>query len=110
VDVKVGAGVSVIITVGVSLGVTVIVIGVTVKGSGVNVKGSDVPVPKIMIGVAVTIAGVRVGMAVHTGNGCGFTLKSMHAESNKANTMRARLFFIFRLLVCHIVSCPGLKK
>ena len=102
-DVKVGAGVSVIVTVGVSLGVTVIT-------SGVNVKGSGVPVPKIMTGVAVTIPGVRVGMAVHTGNGCGFTLKSMHAESNKGNTMRERLFFIFRLLVCLLYPVPALKN
>ena len=110
-------GVSELVMVGVSLGVVVTVPGVNVKGigvivtmPGVKVKGSDVTVPKIMTGVAVTIPGVRVGMVVHTGNGCGFTLQSMHAESKKGNTMKASLFFIFGLLVCLIVSCLGLLK
>jgi hypothetical protein len=103
VDVTVGAVVSVIVTVGVSLGVSVI-------RSAVNVKGSGVPVPKIMTGVAVTIPGVRVGMAVHTGNGCGFTLQSIQAESKKGNMMKASFFFMFRLLVHLIVSCLGLLK
>ena len=103
--------------VGATLGVVVTMPGVNVKGGGatviapdVSVKGSDVTVPKIMTGVAVTIPGVRVGMVVHTGNGCGFTLQSMHPESKKENTMKARLFFIFGLLVCLIVSCLALLK
>ena len=80
-------GVSVIAMVGVSLGVIVI-------ASGVKVNGSDVTVPNIMRGVAVTIPGVRVGMVVHTGNGCGFTLQSIQAESKIGNMITTRLFFM----------------
>jgi len=61
--------------------------------------------------VAVTIPGVCVGMVVHAGSGCGFTLQSMHAESKNGNMMKASLFFMFGLLVHLIVSCLGpLKK
>jgi len=36
-----------------------------------------------------------VGIFVHTGNGCGLTLQSIHAESKRGNMMKAILFFMF---------------
>jgi len=71
VEVNVGAGVSVgemgvLVDVGEGISVLVSVTGTrtVTPGMAVSVKGGA-----IMIGVAVTILGVRVGITVQTGNG-----------------------------------------
>jgi hypothetical protein len=61
---------------------------------GVRVKGSGVLVIRKILGVGVTIPGVRVGMGVQAGKGCGLTFQVMQEESRNAIANNARTFFI----------------
>jgi hypothetical protein len=96
VDVGVGLGVSVGgigVLVGVSEGGSVLV-GVTeattvALGIMVSVNGRV-----MMIGVAVTMLGVRDGMGVHTGNGWDGALKVSQAVRIKIKTSKADILFM----------------
>jgi hypothetical protein len=102
VDVGMSVGISVggiDVLVGVSEGISVFVrvtgtMAVT-PGITVSVKGRV-----IMIGVAVTMLGVREGTTVQTGNGCGGELKVSHAVSKKTKTTKADIFFMSLLCSC----------
>lgn len=93
-----GAGVTVCDGVAVSEGVTVS--GVVTAESGVG--DSVVMVGKTggsrINGVAVTTPGVRVGMGVHTGNGCGGAPHVSQAEIKIAHTSKGNTTFFIRLL------------
>lgn len=93
-----GAGVTVCDGVPVSEGVTVS--GVVTAESGVG--DSVVMVGKTggsrINGVAVTTPGVRVGMGVHTGNGCGGAPHVSQAEIKIAHTSKGNTTFFIRLL------------
>jgi hypothetical protein len=51
-----------------------------------------------MMGVGVTIPGVRVGIGVQMGKGCGLTLKMSHAPRSMARTQTEIKRFIIRCL------------
>jgi hypothetical protein len=95
VSVNVGDGVSE------SAGVIRIMSGVAVSVMNVGKVGGG-----RIKGVAVTRLGVREGIGVHTGNGCGGTPQVSHAESKNpiVNNMRVT-FFISRLYLL-ILSAP----
>ncbi len=78
------AGVKVIVGEGVSLLVEVAVVVMAVP-PGVSVK---------IMGVGLTMPGVRDGTGVHTGKGCGAYPNVSHAASEKTTTSKAKTFFI----------------
>lgn len=51
----------------------------------------------MMKGVAVTMPGVWVGIAVHAGKGCGATPQMSHEVSDAANNRNKTILFIFPL-------------
>jgi hypothetical protein len=91
--VGVGEGISVFVRVTGAMTVT--------PGIKVAVKGRV-----MMIGVAVTMLGVREGMTVQTGNGWGETSKASHAVRIKIKTSKADIFFM--VLLCSCVLRNGL--
>jgi len=96
VDVTVGVGVSVGgigVLVGVSEGISVFV---RVTGAMIVTSGATVAVKGRvrMIGVAVTMFGVRDGITVHTGNGWGETPAVSHAVRIKIKIIKADMFFM----------------
>jgi hypothetical protein len=90
VGVSVG-GISVLVGVGEGISVLVSVTGTMTVTPGivVSVKGRV-----IMIGVAVTMLGVREGIGVQTGNGWGATPQVSHAVRIKIKASTADIFFI----------------
>jgi hypothetical protein len=101
VEVKVSVGVSVGgmgVFVGVGEGVSVFVrvtgTRTVTPGMAVSVKGRV-----IMMGVAVTILGVREGITVQTGKGWGGPLKVSHAVRIKTKTSKADILFIVFILL-----------
>jgi hypothetical protein len=97
VEVNVGVGVSVggiAVLVGVGEGVSVFV---RVTGTRTVTPGIKVAVKGrvSMIGVAVTMLGVREGIGVQTGNGWGATPQVSHAVRIKIKTTKAHIFFMF---------------
>jgi hypothetical protein len=108
--VDVNVGVKVNVGVGVSVGGIGVLVG---KGEGISVfvrvTGAMIVTPwmtvtvkgkVIMIGVAVTILGVREGMTVQTGNGWGGTPQVSHAVRIKMKTTKADIFFMVLLCSC----------
>jgi hypothetical protein len=99
------------VEVGVSVGVSVGRIGVLVGvGDGVSVfvsvTGAISVMPGTMvcvngwmriIGVAVTMLGVREGGTIQVATGCGETPKASHALRMKTRTSGTDKFFMFRL-------------
>ena len=71
---------------------------------GVKVMDGVDGVGVIMIGVGVTTPGVRVGIGVQTGNGCGWTLHVSQAASKKTQDKKINVFFIFSLYTRY--NCP----
>ena len=75
--------------------------GVGVMGVMRMISGVKVAVKTLagvtlrMIGVGVTIPGVRDGMGVHTGKGCGWTFQMSQAERVSKSKTTAVNFFIF---------------
>ena len=99
VGVNVGVGVSVGRFVGVDEGTSVLV---TVTGTMTVIPGLVVTVKGMvsMIGVAVRIFGVRVGIDVQTGNGCSESPHVSHAARIKTRTSKADNFFMIALYSC----------
>jgi len=103
------------------VGVSVGVIGVLVKvGDGISVfvgvLGERTVTPGtisvesvgvIIMGVAVIMPGVRDGMGVHTGNGCGETPHASHAVRKNIRIRKADVFFI---LLLYILNCLNQKQ
>ncbi len=85
--VDVGKGVSVLVSV---TGTRTVTPGITVA-----VKGR-----LSMIGVAVTMLGVREGIGVQTGNGWGGIPQVSHAARIKINTSKTNTFFIVVICSC----------
>jgi len=85
---------------GVSVSEGVAVSGVVAEESGVG--DSVMVVGKTggsrINGVAVTTPGVRVGIGVHTGNGCGGAPHVSQAEIKIAHTSKVNKTFFIRLL------------
>lgn len=107
---KVGDGVSVGVMDGISLGARVVT-GISVVALGVSVKGNVVaPVMGIMSGVGETTPGVREGMAVHAGIGCGLTFHVMQAVNENANARKLIVLFMSISFVGLIVSCPCVTR
>lgn len=91
--------------VGVSVGAVVAVMGVTIMISGVLVAVSVLNgVDVMIIGVGVTTPGVRDGIGVHTGNGCGWTVHRSQEVSTKAQAKKMTAFFMASLYTGY--SCP----
>lgn len=92
--VNVGEGDGVIVFSGVTAEITVtFVTGVFTKTGGGMMKG-----------VGETIPGVWVGIAVHTGNGCGATPQMSHEVSINANSRKKMILFIFQLYTCGLLK------
>jgi hypothetical protein len=82
----------------VPVGVMGVKVGVTV-GEGISVFVGVTGVTRItpevrMIGVAVIMPGVREGIAVQTGKGCGCAFHTSHAASKKDIKSREMIFFM----------------
>jgi hypothetical protein len=88
------AGIGVLVAVGGGISVLVGVTGSTTvtPGTAVSVKGSV-----RMIGVAVTMLGVREGITVQTGKGWGDTVKVSHAPRKNMRTNKADDLLMIRL-------------
>jgi len=96
----VALGVSVGCGVKVSVGGDVGVLGVKTMMTGVTLGGSVlVHVAITMIGVAVITPGVRVGMGVHTGKGCGATFQISQAVRRSAHNSTAPVFFMRSIIL-----------
>ena len=89
------AGIGVLVAVGISVLVGVAGTITVIPGTAVSVKGSV-----RMIGVAVTMLGVREGITVQTGKGWGDTVKVSHAPRKITRTNKADDLLMFRLYPC----------
>lgn len=89
---------TVAVGVSVSVGPGVGVMGVMRMISGVRVAVKTLAgVTLRMIGVGVTIPGVRDGMGVHTGKGCGWTFQMSQEVRRKILDIKTSAFFISTL-------------
>jgi hypothetical protein len=87
-----GAGVCVSVALGSRLGLPV---GPPLAGVKASVTTGDAVFVGMMIfGVAVMIPGVRVGIGVQTGKGCGDTFHSSHPDNNVPSKTNSRIFLI----------------